>query len=384
MTLAINGGEPVRRRPWQRQICLNEDDRNAVNRVLDSGFLSGYRANSAGQYGGFEIKALVKEWCEKFEVEYAIPCNSATSGIMICLLSSGVRHASVSVSPYSMTCSASLPLLYGVDPTFSDIDEDYFQLENSDCNISIPVSLFGHPLSEIYAEDYVIEDSAQCVSKQIYETEYRVHSFTTGKHISAGEGGMITTNKKDLYRIANRVMNHWESVAHEQGATGSGVGMNLRMTEIQAALVRSQLRRLDENVRIRQENAAFLNEGLQQIPGIRPAKTNEEGVHSYYCAPFHYERSSVHRDQFIAAVKAELSNIRVNTGYIKPLYRFPCFSAEKNALRLPVVEQMWKNELFLMMDIAHPHTTEDMKDVVTAFHKVAENERDIPGTDQIP
>jgi dTDP-4-amino-4,6-dideoxygalactose transaminase len=170
------------------------------------------------------------------------------------------------------------------------------------------------------------------------------------------------------------LINHGESVVHDEGGSYPVVGYNLRMTEIQAALINSQLKRLDENIRIRRENVSYLNERLGKILGIRPGKADEIGTHSYYCAPYHFERGDIHRDKFIDAVRFELQNCRINTGYIKPLYRFPFYGRNLN---LTTVERMWRDELFLIMDIAYPHSLADMKDIADAFEKVAENANEL-------
>ena len=370
----------MREKPFLSQVCIERDEIEAVERVMRSGKLSGYRANKGQYTGGSEISKLCLEWSNHFEVEHVIPVNSCTSGLFVALKAAG-KLKTVAVSPYSMTCSASLPKDLQMITNFVDVDLDYFQLQMDDPqlhDVSMPVSLFGHPLTKAYGSDIVIEDSAQCVSKQLHKTHLRVHSYTEGKHITSGEGGLITTDDPLLAEECRLIMNHAESVIHDRGAHQKTIGYNLRMTEMQAALVRSQLKRLDENVRIRQDNVSYLNARIGKIPGIRPGKVAEKGVHSYYCAPFHYERTSVSRDRFLAAVRAELSNCRLNSGYIKPLYRLQCFNNTTRSLRLKNVEHLWSRELFLIMDIAYPHTLEDMRDIARAFEKVADNGKNIP------
>ena len=102
------------------------EELQAVERVMKSGCLSNYQGNwSNNFYGGPEIQALEKEWAEHFGVKHAIACNSATSGLWMALNAIGFRtmprgnkewewgDPEVIVTPYSMTCSASLPLLFG-------------------------------------------------------------------------------------------------------------------------------------------------------------------------------------------------------------------------------------------------------------------------------
>lgn len=384
-TLAINGGTPIRTEPFKSQVCIERGEIEAVEKVLRSGVLSGYRANKSQHLGGIEIRKLCLEWAGYFGVEHVIPVNSCTSGLFVAL-SVFSQKIMAAVTPLSMTCSASLPRKIGMVTSFCDVEPDFFQLDpdwvkRDIHDIAIPVSMFGHPLAKKYDCDIVIEDSAQCVSKQLHKTTLRVHSFTEGKHITSGEGGIITTDDPLLAEELRLVMNHAESVIHDRGGYQKTIGFNLRMTEMQAALVRSQLKRLDENVRIRRDNVQYLNARLGKIPGIRPAKVDPAGAHSYYCAPFHFERSDISRKRFLAAVRAELSNVRLKDGYIEPLNRFQCFNNTTRGLRFDNADRLHDRELFLLLDIANPHNLNDMRDVANAFEKVAENVEHIPGSD---
>ena len=123
------------------------------------------------------------------------------------------------------------------------------------------------------------------------------------------------------------------------------LGWNYRMTEFQAALVLSQMERLEEQMRLREENADYLSKGLHQIGGVEPL-VPDEGVsrHAYHLYIFRYckdEFGGIPKEKFLAALQAE--GIPASSGYL-PLYRFPALvdSREKagyDKLYLPVTEK---------------------------------------------
>ena len=433
MKLAINGGEPVRKTLFPNQANIGPEEMQAAQRVLETQMLSGYRGNAQKYRGGVEIQALEKAFCDKFGMKHAIAINSCTSALHIACGAIGLKPGDeVIVTPYSMTCSATAPMLWGAIPIFADVEKDYFCLdpESVESKITertkaiIAVDLFGQPYTKKLrklANKYnlsIIEDTAQALGAY-YESEkgkkytgslgdISCFSFTQGKHITAGEGGMITTNDDELAIKCRLLMNHAEAVVNDFNSETSNSdwmlprikemwGFNMRMTEIQAAIVQEQLKKLDFFIGKRQENAEYLIDQfdvLEQLP-ISPANTRPNCVHTYYCQAFHYleeQAEGIHRDTFINAVKAELTpmkgredeGVRIGNGYIKPLYRIPIFSdrfAEGNEKGkypwvinpLLNVEKLWKDELFLHLYLAPPTNRADLDDIIEAFNKVWSN-----------
>ncbi len=422
MKLAINGGEPIRTKVFPSQLNYDLRERKAVERVFMRGRFTGYQGNVNNFKGGVEVQELEKEWCKAFGVKYAIPCNSATSGLELACEAVGIsRGDKVIVSPYSMTCSATVPLLYGAQPIFCDIEDDYYCLDpekvahliqiHPTIKGMIVVDLFGQPfakeLREIAHEHgiWIIEDAAQApgacvntISEGGYTQEFTgtlgdigVFSLNQGKHMTAGEGGIVTTNDPKLALRARLLMNHAEAVvnntlylnedftAHDLGNSYRKlVGHNFRMTEIQAALARAQLEKFPNMLNQRLFNAEYLANGLTQIPAISSPKVRKGCVHTFYAHAFKWDSSKakgLHRDKFIEAVKAEITpmadredeGVRMGCGYIKPIYRMPIFDHQ---YELPVVERLYKDELFLHLYVAPPTSMEDMDDIITAFHKV--------------
>lgn len=260
-------------------MAIGVEERDAVLRVMDRKVLSGYRGSWGDWfYGGEEIKALEKEWAERFGVKHAIACNSATSGLWLACAAIGISGEEnscakyspdeVIVTPYSMTCSASMPLHFGAEPVFVDIEPDYFCLDPEDverkitedtCAI-IVVDLFGMPYDadriNAIAEKYgipVIEDAAQAIGAT-YKGRHAgtlgdigVYSLNVHKHIQCGEGGIVVTDNDDYAMKTRLLMNHAEAVNNDlqEEKYNSLVGMNLRMTELSAAVAREQLKKLD-------------------------------------------------------------------------------------------------------------------------------------------
>jgi len=417
--LAINGGEKLRKSLFPYQSSVGLEEKQAAMRVMESQLLSSYRG-SFGEafFGGTEVKALEKEWAEKHGVKYAVCCNSCTSALHIACGAIGLKpDDEVIVTPWSMTCSASAPLVWGARPVFADVCDEFFCLDPDDVKKRITdktkaiivVSIFGNPyrqeLNQI-AEDnglFIIEDAAQAVGASYKGKltgslgDIGCFSFTQGKHMTAGEGGILTTNNYELMMKARLIMNHAEAVVHSMAAQGKDVsgwgdmyGFNMRITSIQAAIIREQLKKWKMIVEDRKVNSAYLNKELSRIPGIRPCEIPPEYSPSYYVQPFYYDEKEVGvpRDKFMDAVRAEMrpergresegtSNICVS-GYITPIYRMPLFEGQFDPGDYPTVERLQSKEVFLLQAIAHPLTIEnDLVDVVGGFVKVYENRREL-------
>jgi dTDP-4-amino-4,6-dideoxygalactose transaminase len=160
------------------------------------------------------------------------------------------------------------------------------------------------------------------------------------------------------------------------------LGYNMRMTEVQAAILREQLKKLDDFVFMRNINARILNKSLEDIPAIGLTDIPENHTHAYYVQPFFWnsqKANGIHRDTFINAVKAELTGEEgrsdkplLGNGYIQPLYRMPLF-AEQDIHFCPNVELLWKHKLFTSMYHSLPLNFSDFENISDAFHKVWEN-----------
>jgi dTDP-4-amino-4,6-dideoxygalactose transaminase len=185
------------------------------------------------------------------------------------------------------------------------------------------------------------------------------------------------------------------------------LGFNYRMTEIEAAIGREQLKKLPELVHDRIENVNYLSDKLKHIPCLEPAKIRPGCKHVFYVHPIKYNEKIAEVDlaRFVEGVKAELmptelretEGVKVGAGYVKPLYMQPLFqqktvygnsgcpwSCGKYMKNIdytrgicPVTERMHYQVLMTHELIRPPMTKEDLDDVVSAFNKVWENREEL-------
>ena len=426
--LAINGGSKIRTKPFPAYNTFSKEEQKAAARVVKSGILSRFiGAWHENFYGGQEVKAFETEWAEYFKVKYAISVNSATSGIYAAVGAAGIGPGDeVIVSPYTMSASAVAPLIYGAVPVFADIEEDYFCLspESVESRITsrtkaiIVVDIFGLPYNKEAINKIakkhgilVIEDCAQAPGATYRGIlagtlgDVGIYSLNYHKNIHTGEGGMVVTNNKNLAERVQLIRNHAESVVEAKGVKNivNMVGFNFRMTEIEAALGREQLKRLPRLFKQRVANVSYLNEALSQISCLEPAKVRPGCAHAYYVHPIKFKQdvAGIHRNKFVDAVKAELpvtklreaEGVKLGYGYVKPLYLLPIFQNKiafgKNGYpwnssvykgkvsyhkgSCPVVEDMHYNRLITHELLSPSMKKNDLDAVVKAFKKVWDN-----------
>ena len=425
--LALFGGEKVRTKLFPGYKVIGEEERIAVDRVIRSGVLSRFLGCwHEDFYGGPEILALEKEWAEHFGVKHAITVNSATSGLYCAVGAAGVGPGNeVIVSPYTMAASATAALIYNAVPVFADIEEDYFCLSPASVESKITsrtkailvVDIFGQPYDadaiNAIAKKHnlvVIEDAAQAPGAK-YNGRFAgtlgdigIYSLNYHKHIHSGEGGIVVTNDDRLADKVRLIRNHAEVVVGNMGFTDlvNMIGFNLRMTELEAAVVREQLKKLDGFVAERQKNVEYLNKKLSNIPCLKVPKIRDGCAHASYVHAIRFDAvvAGVTRERFVEAVKAELmpselrerEGINMGCGYVKPIYLEPIYqkqigygdkgcpfkcpwydgSPEYSKGICPVTERMHYQELLTHELMRPPMTTADLDDVVQAFQKVWE------------
>ncbi len=426
--LAILGGQKVRTELFPAYKVIGEEEEKAVVEVIRSGVLSKYLGCWADDfYGGPQVQALEKEWAEHFGVKHAISVNSATSGLYCAAGAVGLNPLDeVIVSPYTMAASATAPLIYNAIPVFADVEPENFCLDPDSVEERITertkaiivVDIFGQPydaesINAIAKKHnlYVIEDTAQAPNAK-YKGKYAgtlgdigVYSLNYHKHIHCGEGGIVVTNNDELAERVRLIRNHAEAVVGAKGVKNLNnmIGFNLRMTEIEAAIAREQLKKLDGLVVERQKNVAYLEEGLKDIPFLKIPKVRKDAEHAYYVHPmlFDAEQAGISREKFVEAVKAELmptklretEGVCMGMGYVKPLYLQPIFQ-EKMAYGdsgYPFSEskvsydkgicptcEILHEERLISHELMRPFMTKkDLDDVIAAFQKVARHLEDL-------
>lgn len=421
--LAINGGNKVRTKLFPAYRVIGKEEEDAVVNVLRSGVLSKYLGCWADDfYGGPQVQAMEKEWAQYYGVKHAISVNSATSALYCAAGAIGLAPGDeVIVSPYTMCASATAPLIYNAVPVFADIEYDYYCLDPDDIERKITertkaiivVDITGQPydvkrINEIAKKHglYVIEDNAQGPLATYYGKyagtlgDIGVFSLNYHKHIHCGEGGILVTNDDELAERLRLIRNHAEAVVEKKGVTNLNnmIGFNMRMTEIEAAITREQLKKVKWLVEERRRNVSYLEMNLKDIPFLTMPKVREGCEHSYYIHAMKYDESKtgVTRERFVEAMQAELmpielretEGVKIGLGYMQPLYHQPLFR-QKIAYGntnypfsetvnygddcCPMCEKICNSET-IFHELMRPFMTkDDLNDVLDAFHKVAEN-----------
>ena len=416
--LAILGGAPVRSRPLPTYNTIGDEEKKAVLEVLDSGELSGFIAYNGKEFwGGRAVLALEKAFVTRFKVNFAVAVNSATSGLHCALYAAGVSPGDeVIVPPYTMSASATTVLFSGAVPIFCDVDAQTFcidpekveELINPRTKAIVAVNLFGQPAAlrqlRSLADKHgltLIEDNSQAPAAK-HDGSYTatighmgVFSFNRHKTMQCGEGGVVITNDEELALRMAMLRNHGECIASsmEFQSYSNTVGLNYRMTEMEAAVALVQFKKLDSLNSKRILLANEITTHLGELPGFEAPYIAPKNTHVYYFYGMKYssEEVGLPREVFCKAVEAEGFTLRA--GYIKPLYLEPlyqqkiCFgnqgfpfsansrNDEINYFKgmCPVVEKLADSD-FILTNITYPPLTAgDMQKFVEACGKVAKN-----------
>lgn len=290
-----------------------------------SGYLGGIE-RSAGEF----INRLERDWCNAFKVPYSIPCNSATSGLLAACVAAGIQRGDlVWTSPFTMSATAACAIFLGAEVKFIDIEPvryslhpDQFPTRDRKPKAVIVPNIFGHPayLSALRLwcdqnNAILIEDNAQspfAVENGQYAGTVGhcgVFSLNVHKHIQAGEGGVVVTNSPNFARRVRDVINHGEL------RDGGRLGLNLRMTEVTAAIACSQLEKAPGIIAGRKKLADNIGKIFSSIPWVTPSFQDEGCRHVYYLWTARVPLEL--RDTFVQRLNAV--GVPVRAGYSKNL-----------------------------------------------------------------
>lgn len=338
--------------PYGRQ-DINQDDIEAVITVLRSDFLT----------QGPSVPAFEKAVAVYCDVQHAVAVNSATSALHIACLALGVgKGDSVWTTPTTFVASANCALHCGATVDFVDIDPRTYNM-SVEClaeklavaeqagklpKVVIPVHLCGQPcnmagirkLSQQYGFK-IIEDASHAIGGK-YQGEpigncrysdITVFSFHPVKIITTGEGGMAVTNDAALAKHLRLLRSHGISSTATDMQTRPAqeiwnyqqidLGFNYRMTDIQAALGVSQMRRLDEFVSKRHFLAKRYDELLSTLPVVTPLQY-EDGYSGYHLYVIRLKLNEISKTQRQVYKEMCEAGILVNLHYI-PVYRQPYY-----------------------------------------------------------
>lgn len=376
MTLALFGGRPAIEKYVKSFSTVGFEEIEAAKEAILTGPMSGFLGGQP--YGGPYVQRLEELWANRFGVKHAIACNSATSGLLAaCSLFNGDR---VFTTPFTMSATSAAPRFFDRTLVYGDVDEDYFTLTTKDFyrpDSVVVTNLFGHPANlmefkELCTKHYVnlIEDNAQslfAMEGSRYAGTFGdvgVFSLNIHKHIQCGEGGICVTNDDNIASHLRHFINHGEMA-------GRKIGLNLRMTEVTAAIAIAQFKKADAIVTGRIKQAEALSEVASKYEWITPPAVRAGCKHVYYlwAAKFNHRLLGIPRKRFIEAMTAE--GMPLQGGYVAPLYRLPAF--EKFSTSCPVAEDLHDNTLVLFENCAWTLTDEQIEQFSLALKKIENN-----------
>jgi perosamine synthetase len=388
-TLALNGGSPVRATylPYGRQ-AVEESDIKAVVEVLRSDWLT----------TGPKVAEFEEAFAAQVDAAYAVAFSSGTAALHAAAFAAGLKSGDEAITtPLTFAATANCVLYQGATPVFADVCADTLNLDPQQVEKKIspktrailPVDYAGHPaemtaILEIARRRgmIVIEDACHALGATYGRkrvggiADMTVFSFHPVKHITTGEGGMVTTNDEGLAETLRRFRNHGiSSEARARQNAGQWhyemvqLGFNYRLPDIVCALGLEQLKRLEANLARRREIAAVYTTALREIRGIVVPTVRSEANPAWHLYPIRLEldRLNADRAQIFRALRAE--NIGVNVHYI-PVHYHPYYRERfgERAGEFPVAENAY--ERLISLPMFHAMTDGDVEDVMHALRKV--------------
>ncbi|MBO7362853.1 MAG: UDP-4-amino-4,6-dideoxy-N-acetyl-beta-L-altrosamine transaminase [Lachnospiraceae bacterium] len=389
---AILGGKPVREdKIYYGRQWISEKDIEAVREVLEGPFIT----------CGPKVKEAEERLASYTGAKHAVVVNSGTSALHCACIAAGIKEGDeVITTPITFAASANCVLYCGAKPVFADINPETYNID--------PASIRAHITDRtraVIAVDFTgqvvqadeiraicdefglvfIEDAAHSIGSSYNGkmvgniADMTCFSFHPVKTVTAGEGGAILTNNDEYYK--KLVLAHTHGITHDEdemeGAPHEGpwyyeqisLGYNYRMTDFQAALLMSQLDRIDEFVARRKKIVAAYDEAFKDVPGIIVQKNIPESDTSrhLYIIRLDLDKLTCTRREFFDAMSAE--NVQCQVHYV-PVYWFPHYrhlGYEKGLC--PNAEEVYKG--IMSIPLYPAMTDKDIEDTIAAVKKLA-------------
>jgi len=328
---------------------------------------------------GSQTEAFEREFAILCGTEYAVATDSGTSALLVALLAHEIGEGTeVIATSFTSLATVNAILAARAVPVFVDIEADTYNLDVGQVGHAItprtkailPVHIFGHmcdmdALTNI-ANDHgllIIEDVCQAMGasyagKMAGSFGAGAFSLSTTAMITSFEGGVITTDDAEIAERCRMIRNHGMDKDGKQVMLGYEYGMS----DMHASLARTQLKRLDELVRRRRENAAYLNDNIKSA-STPVEKPGYRHVWNKYTLCLREDR-----DQGSAIKRLGEVGIEAEVFYPQPVYAHTPAREVTGDVRLPVVEKMAKRVISLPV---HPQlTSEELEIIVTEANKI--------------
>ena len=392
--LAIEGGIPVRdKKIFYGRQWIEDDDIAAVNEVLRSDYIT----------CGPRVRELECMLAESMEAKYAVVVSSGTAALHCACIAAGIRSGDeVITTPLTFAASANCVLYCGGTPVFADINQETYNIDVDNIRMLITkktkaiiaVDFTGQAVQskEIreICDEYgliFIEDAAHAIGTK-YDgkpigslADMTCFSFHPVKTITGGEGGAVLTNSEELYRklVLAPVHGITRDKGHMENELEAGswyyeqitLGYNYRITDFQAALIISQMKKLGRFKARRKEIVEMYNDTFAEIPEIIIQKEilESDTCPHLYIIRLDLDKLNCTRKEFFDAMSAE--NVQCQIHYI-PVYWFPYYRRlGYNKGLCPNAEKIY--ETIMSIPLYPKMTDKDVKDVIRAVIKVIEN-----------
>lgn len=347
---------------------LSKEEENAVIKVLRSGMLA----------LGEEVQKLEEKFSKHFRYKYTVATSSGTTALQIALWAHEIGEGDeVITTPFTFIATANTILAANAKPVFADIDPLTYNIDPEKIEQKITkktkaimvVHLYGYPcnmeeISRIAKKHnlVIIEDACQAhgakfKGKYVGSWGTATFSLYPTKNMTSGEGGLLTTNSKKIAERTKLYRTHGqkEKYLHTE------FGLNLRMTNIPAAIGLVQLKKIEKFTKKRQENAKYY---LEHLKGVQLPVEENGYDHVYHLFTVRVPKK---RDAF--AKKLNEAGIGTGIHYPRPIHKQPYYKKiGYSKVSLPEVEKASKEVLSLPV---HPEVTKkDLTYICRTFNKL--------------
>jgi len=351
--------------PYSHQ-CIDSKDIDEVVKALKSDFIT----------TGPKIEQLEHNFSDYVNSNYAVAVSSGTAALHIACLASGLKDGEELItSPITFAASANCALYCGAKPVFVDIKDNGLINENKieekitkKTRIVMPVHYGGLPcniekIKKISEQNniLVIEDACHALGSKYKDnkigsckySDMAVFSFHPAKHITTGEGGMITTNSKEIYEKLLMLRSHGITKNPKKFVNKSNgswyhemqyLGFNYRITDFQCALGISQLKKIGYFIKKRREIAKKYNDAFDKSKEIQYIKEEKYLFNSYHLYPIKVKDWKT-RSEIFNYLKTK--DIFCQVHYI-PVYMHPYYKNLGYTQGLcPMAEEFYQREISL-------------------------------------
>lgn len=390
--LAIFGGTPVRETPiyYGRQ-CIEQDDIDAVIDTLRSDLIT----------CGPRVAGLEKAICRVTGARYAVAVSNGTAALHLAAMAAGFKEGDeVIVSSITFAASSNCVLYCGAKPVFADIKDDTYNIDPESVRklitprtrgiVAVDFTGQAVELDELRAiarehNLVLIEDAAHAIGTKYKGqpvgsiADMTCFSFHPVKTVTAGEGGAITTNDEATYKRLMRLRSHGitrnqDEMVHPTDDMWYNeqveLGYNYRMTDFQAALLTSQIQKLERFKKRRREIVEMYDKAFSSMPELMVQKEIPESdtTRHLYILRLNLDKLTCNRRQFFDALYAE--NTKPQVHYL-PVYWHSYY--EKLGYPKGLCPNAEKLYMEIMSIPLYPTLTDgDVEDVIHAVKKIVE------------